>query len=41
MILKNNEYSNGMPDVSKNIEEYMLVKKYKIFIAFDDMIADN
>ena len=29
MILKNNEYSNGMPDVSKNIEEYMLVKNIK------------
>ena len=29
-----------MQDVYKNIEEYNLGKKYKVLIAFDDMIAD-
>ena len=29
-----------MQDVYKNIEEYNIGKKRKIFIAFDDMIAD-
>ena len=34
------EYSNDMQDVYKNIEDYNLIKKRKILIAFDDMIAD-
>ena len=33
-------YSNYVQDVYKNIEEYNIGKKRKIFIAFDDMIAD-
>ena len=34
------EYSNNMPDVYKNIEEYNPDKKHKVLIVFDDMIAD-
>ena len=34
------EYSNDMQDVYKNIEEYILGKKRKVLIVFDDMIAD-
>ena len=34
------EYSNDMQDVHKNIEEYNPIKKRKILIVFDDMIAD-
>ena len=34
------EYSNDMQDVYKNIEDYNPVKKCKILIVFDDMIAD-
>ena len=34
------EYSNNMQDVYKNIEEYNPIKKLKILIVFDDMIAD-
>ena len=34
------EYSNDMQDVHKNIEDYNPVKKRKILIVFDDMIAD-
>ena len=34
------EYSNDMQDVYKNIEDYNLIKKRKILIVFDDMIAD-
>ena len=34
------EYSNDMLDVYKNIEDYNLIKKRKILIVFDDMIAD-
>ena len=34
------EYSNGMQDVYKNIEDYNPGKKRKILIVFDDMIAD-
>ena len=34
------EYSNDMQDVYKNIEDYNPIKKRKILIAFDDMIAD-
>ena len=34
------EHSNGMQDVYKNIEDYNPVKKRKILIAFDDIIAD-
>ena len=34
------EYSNGMQDVYKNIEEYNLSKKRKTLIDFDDMLAD-
>ena len=34
------EYSNDMQDVYKNIEVYNPIKKRKILIVFDDMIAD-
>ena len=34
------EYSNDMQDVQKNIEDYNPIKKRKILIVFDDMIAD-
>ena len=34
------EYSNGMQDVYKNIEDYNPRKKDKILLVFDDMIAD-
>ena len=34
------EYSNDMQDVYKNIEEYNIDKERKIWIAFDNMIAD-
>ena len=34
------EYLNDMQDVHKNIEDYNPIKKRKIFIVFDDMIAD-
>ena len=34
------EYSNDMQDVHKNIEDYNPIKKRKISIVFDDMIAD-
>ena len=34
------EYSNGMDDIYKNIEEYNPNKKRKMLIVFDDMIAD-
>ena len=34
------EYSNNMQDVYKNIEDYNPIKKCKILIVFDDMIAD-
>ena len=34
------EYSNDMQDVYKNIEDYNPIKKRKMFIVFDDMIAD-
>ena len=34
------EYSNDMQDVYKNIEDYNLIKKRKVLIIFDDMIAD-
>ena len=34
------EYSNDMQDVYKNIEDYNPIKKCKILIIFDDMIAD-
>ena len=34
------EYSNGMDDIYKNIEEYNPNKKRKILIAFDNLIAD-
>ena len=34
------EYSNDMQDVYKNIEDYNPVKKRRILIVFDDMIAD-
>ena len=35
------EYSNDMQDVYKNIEDYNPIKKCKILIVFDDMIADK
>ena len=34
------EYSNDMQDVHKNIEDYNPIKKRKVLIVFDDMIAD-
>ena len=34
------EYSNDMPDVYKNIDDYKPDKEKKIIIVFDDMIAD-
>ena len=34
------EYSNDMQDVHRNIEECNLGKKRKIFIVFDDTLAD-
>ena len=34
------EYSNDMQDVYKNIEDYNPIKKHKVLIIFDDMIAD-
>ena len=34
------EYSNYMQDVYNNIEDYNPIKKRKILIVFDDMIAD-
>ena len=34
------EYSNDMQDVNKNIEDYNPIKKRKVLIIFDDMIAD-
>ena len=34
------EYSNDMQDVYKNIEDYNPIKKRKILIVFDDMIAE-
>ena len=34
------EYSNDIQDVYKNIEDYNPIKKRKILIVFDDMIAD-
>ena len=34
------EYSNDMQYVYKNIEDYNPIKKRKILIVFDDMIAD-
>ena len=34
------EYSNDMQDVYENIEDYNPIKKHKILIVFDGMIAD-
>ena len=34
------EYSNGLDDIYKNIEEYKPKEKHKTLIIFDDMIAD-
>ena len=34
------EYSNDVQDVYKNIEDYNPVKKRKVLIVFDDVIAD-
>ena len=34
------EYSNDMQDVYKNIEDCNPIKKRKVLIVFDDMIAD-
>ena len=34
------EYSNDMQNVYKNIEDYNPIKKRKMLIVFDDMIAD-
>ena len=34
------ENSNDMQDVYKNIEDYNPIKKRKVLIVFDDMIAD-
>ena len=35
------EYSNTMDDIYNNIDDYNLRRKRKLFIVFDDMIADN
>ena len=37
---KKYQYSNDLQDVYKNIEDYNPIKKRKILIVFDDMIAD-
>ena len=34
------EYSNDMQDVYKNVEDYNPIKKRRVLIIFDDMIAD-
>ena len=34
------EYSNDMQDVCKNIDDYNPIKKHKVLIVFDDLIAD-
>ena len=34
------EYSNDMQDVHKNVEDYNPIKKRKVLIVFDDVIAD-
>ena len=34
------KYSNDMQDVYKNIEDYNSIKKRKVLIIFDNMIAD-
>ena len=34
------EYSNDMQDVYKNVKDYNPIKKHKVLIIFDDMIAD-
>ena len=34
------EYTNNMQDVYKNIEDHNPIKKRKVLIIFDDMIAD-
>ena len=34
------EYSNDMQDVYKNIEDYNPIKKRKILIVYNDMVAD-
>ena len=34
------EYSNDMQDVYENIEDYNPIKKCKVLMIFDDMIAD-
>ena len=34
------EYSNDMQGVYKNIEDYNPIKKRKVLMVFDDMIAD-
>ena len=39
-LLLNTRIMNNVDDIYKNIEEYSLNKERKIFIIFDDMIAD-
>ena len=34
------KYSNDMDDIYKNIEDYNPIKKRKILIVFDNLIAD-
>ena len=34
------EYSNDMDDVFANIDDYNKIRKRKVLIVFDDMIAD-
>ena len=34
------EYSNDMQDVYKNIDDYNPIKKRKVLIVFDDVVAD-
>ena len=39
-LLLNTRIMNNVDDIYKNIKEYSLNKERKIFIIFDDMIAD-
>ena len=34
------DYSQKIDDVYENVEDYNLTKKRKVFVVFDDMIAD-
>ena len=39
-LINKREYSDDMEDLYKNIEDYNPIKKRKVLIVFDDMIAD-